>query len=246
MASGFSGPRVPPRPVTTATGVTARPAWPDSPRRHRAGVLPPAPRGAPSAGAVEAELLGSDTVTEALRLSLVTSLVTTAISLVVGIPLAWVLAQGPLPGAGARAGAGRAPDGAPTGGGRGGATPRSAGAGSSGSDSTSSSGSCSRSRRQGVVLAETFVAMPFLVITVEPRCARWTPDTKRRQPLSASRWTTFRRVTLPMVAPSVVEGGAVLGLSTGRVQRDHHVRRQPRGPDPDPAPRRVPRPGTRP
>ncbi|HEV7188054.1 MAG TPA: ABC transporter permease [Blastococcus sp.] len=61
-----------------------------------------------------------------------------------------------------------------------------------------------------VVIAETFVAMPFLVITVEG--ALRAADTRFEDAaatLGADRWTTFRRVTLPMVAPGVA-AGAVL------------------------------------
>jgi molybdate transport system permease protein len=62
----------------------------------------------------------------------------------------------------------------------------------------------------GVVLAEAFVAMPFLVIAVEG--ALRGADTRYEEAaatLGAGRWTTFRRVTLPMVAPGVA-AGAVL------------------------------------
>ena len=62
----------------------------------------------------------------------------------------------------------------------------------------------------GVIVAETFVAMPFLVITVE--AALRSADRRFEDAaatLGAGRWTVFRRVTLPMVAPSVL-AGAVL------------------------------------
>jgi molybdate transport system permease protein len=61
-----------------------------------------------------------------------------------------------------------------------------------------------------VVLAETFVAMPFLVVTVEGafRAADRDLD-EAAATLGARRMTTFRRVTLPLIAPSVV-AGAVL------------------------------------
>src|SRR6266496_313651 len=61
-----------------------------------------------------------------------------------------------------------------------------------------------------LVLPETFVAMPFLIITVEG--ALRASDVRYEEAsasLGASRWTTFRRVTLPLVAPSVT-AGAVL------------------------------------
>jgi molybdate transport system permease protein len=62
----------------------------------------------------------------------------------------------------------------------------------------------------GVVLAEAFVAMPFLVISVEG--ALRGADARFEEAaatLGASRWTAFRRVTLPLIAPGVA-AGAVL------------------------------------
>jgi molybdate transport system permease protein len=62
----------------------------------------------------------------------------------------------------------------------------------------------------GVVLAEAFVAMPFLVIAVEGalRGADYRYE-EAAATLGASRWTVFRRVTLPLVAPGIA-AGAVL------------------------------------
>ena len=61
-----------------------------------------------------------------------------------------------------------------------------------------------------VVIAQTFVAMPFLVITVEAALRQLdlrVEDASRT--LGASRWYTFRRVTLPAIRPALV-AGAVL------------------------------------
>jgi len=61
-----------------------------------------------------------------------------------------------------------------------------------------------------VVMAETFVAMPFLVVTVEG--ALRSADAgfeEAAATLGARRMTVFRRVTLPLVAPSLA-AGAVL------------------------------------
>jgi molybdate transport system permease protein len=58
-----------------------------------------------------------------------------------------------------------------------------------------------------VILAETFVAMPFLIISVEGALA--TSDRgydEAAAALGASRLTTFRRVTLPMLAPAIAAG----------------------------------------
>jgi molybdate transport system permease protein len=62
----------------------------------------------------------------------------------------------------------------------------------------------------GVVVAESFVALPFLVLAVEG--ALRAGDERFEEAaatLGAGRWTTFRRVTLPLIAPGVA-AGAVL------------------------------------
>ena len=62
----------------------------------------------------------------------------------------------------------------------------------------------------GVILAETFVAMPFLIITVE--AALRSLDTRYEAAgatLGASRWTVLRRITLPAIAPSLAAGAAL-------------------------------------
>ena len=62
----------------------------------------------------------------------------------------------------------------------------------------------------GVVIAQTFVAMPFLIVTVE--AALRALDTKYEDTarvLGASPWYTFRRVTIPAVRPALF-AGAVL------------------------------------
>jgi molybdate transport system permease protein len=62
----------------------------------------------------------------------------------------------------------------------------------------------------GVVIAQTFVAMPFLVITVEAalrQADRRFEDAART--LGGSRWYVFRRVTMPTIRPALI-AGAVL------------------------------------
>ncbi|KWX10533.1 molybdate ABC transporter permease, partial [Carbonactinospora thermoautotrophica] len=62
----------------------------------------------------------------------------------------------------------------------------------------------------GVVVAEAFVAMPFLVISVEGALRAADPRFEEAAAtLGASRWTAFRRITLPLIAPGVA-AGAVL------------------------------------
>ncbi len=59
----------------------------------------------------------------------------------------------------------------------------------------------------GVIVATTFVAMPFLVITVEG--ALHGMDQRYEgaaATLGATRWQVLRRVTLPMIAPSLLSG----------------------------------------
>ena len=61
-----------------------------------------------------------------------------------------------------------------------------------------------------VIISEAFVAMPFLVLAVEGalRAAdRRLEDAA--ETLGASRWTIFRRVTLPLIAPGVLSGAVL-------------------------------------
>jgi molybdate transport system permease protein len=61
-----------------------------------------------------------------------------------------------------------------------------------------------------VVMAETFVAMPFLIITVEGALRSADQGFEEAAAtLGARRMTVFRRVTVPLIAPSLA-AGAVL------------------------------------
>ena len=63
----------------------------------------------------------------------------------------------------------------------------------------------------GVVLAHTFVSLPFVVIAIEG--ALRSVDTRveaAAATLGATRWLTFRRVTAPLVLPGIA-AGMVLG-----------------------------------
>ena len=62
----------------------------------------------------------------------------------------------------------------------------------------------------GVVLAHTFVSLPFYVLAVEGalRTHGASYDVVAAT-LGADRWTTFRRVTLPLAAPGVLAGSAL-------------------------------------
>jgi molybdate transport system permease protein len=156
------------------------------------------------------EILTSPVALDALRLSLITSLLATALAALVGVPLAWLLARDVLPwtrlwralvlvplllppvvsGVGLLIAFGRR--------------------GTVGGFLYDHFGIQLPFTTAGVVLAETFVAMPFLIITLEGAFRsldRRFEDAATT--LGASSWTVFRRITLPLVAPSLV-AGAVL------------------------------------
>ncbi|WP_103935840.1 ABC transporter permease [Thermomonospora echinospora] len=151
--------------------------------------------------------LGEPQVLEALRLSLVTSTLATALCLVLGVPLAWVLARTGFPGRGLVRALVTVPLVLPpvVGGvalllvlGRRGIVGRWL---------ESAFGVSLPFTTAGVVLAEAFVAMPFLVISVEGALRGADPRYEEAAAtLGASRWTIFRRVTLPMVAPGIAAG----------------------------------------
>jgi molybdate transport system permease protein len=61
-----------------------------------------------------------------------------------------------------------------------------------------------------VVIAELFVAMPFLIIAVEAALRSSERGYEEAAAtLGASRWLVFRRVTLPLIAPSLAAGAAL-------------------------------------
>jgi molybdate transport system permease protein len=157
-----------------------------------------------------ASIVTSPTALDALRLSLLTSVIATVFACVVGIPLAWLLAREVLPatnllrafvivplllppvvsGVALLAAFGRR--------------------GSIGGLLYSAFGIQLPFTTAGVVLAEAFVAMPFLVITLEGgfrSLDRRYEDAATT--LGASSWTVFRRITIPLVGPSLI-AGAVL------------------------------------
>jgi molybdate transport system permease protein len=143
---------------------------------------------------------------DALRLSAVTSLAATAVCLLLGVPLAWVQARVEYPGKRVVRALTTLPMVLPpvVGGvalllalGRRGLVGRE----------LDRIGVNLPFTTAGAVVAEAFVAMPFLVLTLEAafRSAdRRLEDAART--LGAGRFTVFRRVTLPLVAPSLVAG----------------------------------------
>ncbi|MEV7692592.1 ABC transporter permease [Microbacterium sp. NPDC089189] len=58
-----------------------------------------------------------------------------------------------------------------------------------------------------VVLAQTFVALPFLVLALEGSLrATGTRFEETAAALGAGRWTVLRRITLPLAAPGLIAG----------------------------------------
>jgi molybdate transport system permease protein len=149
-------------------------------------------------------------VLAALRLSLLTATLATAVCLLLGVPLAWLLARTTFPGRRFVRALVTVPLVLP---------PVVGGValllvfgrrGLVGEWLDTTFGFSLPFTTAGVVVAEAFVAMPFLVISVEG--ALRGADARYEEAaatLGAGRWTAFRRVTLPLVAPGVA-AGAVL------------------------------------
>ncbi len=149
-------------------------------------------------------------VLTALGLSLQTATIATLLCMLFGVPLAWLLARGGFPGRRLIRALVTVPLVLP---------PVVGGValllvfgrrGLIGSWLDSTFGITLPFTTAGVVLAEAFVAMPFLVIAVEG--ALRGADARYEEAaatLGASRWTTFTHVTLPLIAPGIA-AGAVL------------------------------------
>ena len=156
------------------------------------------------------EVLTRDTVRQALWLSLRTSLAATTLSIVFGVPLAWLLARVEFRGRSVVRAVSTLSMVLP---------PVVAGValfasfgrrGLFGQYLDEWFGIGLPFTTAGVVVAQTFVAMPFLVLTVEAAIRQFdhrVEDAART--LGASRWYVFSRVTLPGIRPALV-AGAVL------------------------------------
>lgn len=159
-------------------------------------------------------LLASPVVAEALRLSVMTSIASSVIAALVGVPLAWLLARVEFPGRSLVRALVTLPMVLP---------PVVGGAallfafgrrGLVGEPIYTATGLLLPFSFWGVVVATTFVATPFLVITVEGALR----NLDRRYEgaaasLGARPWTIVRRITLPMIGPSI---GAGLALAWAR------------------------------
>lgn len=154
--------------------------------------------------------LASPGVGQALRLSLVCSLGALAVSIVLGVPLAWVLARVPFPGRSLVRALVTLPMVLP---------PVVGGVallyafgrrGFLGSQFGGLPWFPAPFSTQGVILAEAFVAMPFLVVTAEAglrQMDRRFEDAAAT--LGAGPWRRFWTVTVPLIAPSLAAGSAL-------------------------------------
>jgi molybdate transport system permease protein len=155
--------------------------------------------------------LGSEQLRVALRLSLVTSTAAMLVCLLLGLPLAWLLARVDFHGRGLLRALVTVPLVLP---------PVVAGialrtafgrTGVIGEPLLELTGFSFPFTTWGVVLAHTFVSMPFVVIAIEGalRSADKEYDAAAAT-LGASRWSAFRRVTVPLAMPGIL-AGMVLG-----------------------------------
>ena len=152
-------------------------------------------------------LLTGPVVTEALRLSLISSVAAALIAVALGVPIAWVLARLDFPGRSLVRGLVMLPMVLP---------PVVGGTillytfgrrGLVGEALHEATGLVLPFSLWGVILANVFIAAPFLVLTVEG--ALRNLDTRYEAAaavMGAGRWRVFRRVTLPMIGPSLAAG----------------------------------------
>ncbi|MGP3977418.1 ABC transporter permease [Streptomyces sp. 8N114] len=154
--------------------------------------------------------LGSEGVTEALKLSLLVSFGALALSLVLGVPLAWLLARVSFPGKSVVRSLVLLPMVLP---------PTVGGValllgfgrrGLLGPWLEDTFGIVLPFHTSGAVVAATFVAMPFLVISLEGALAGLRPAYEETAAsLGAGPLRVFCTVTLPLVAPGLAAGAAL-------------------------------------
>ncbi|MFD6802289.1 ABC transporter permease [Streptomyces cyaneofuscatus] len=154
--------------------------------------------------------LTAEPTTQALRLSLLVSLWSLGLSLLFGVPLAWLLARVPFPGKAFVRSLVLLPMVLP---------PTVGGValllafgrrGLLGPWLEDTFGITLPFHTSGAVLAATFVAMPFLVISLEGALGGLRPRYEETAAsLGASPVRVFLTVTLPMVAPGLIAGAAL-------------------------------------
>ena len=146
----------------------------------------------------------------ALRISVESSLEATAVSLVLGVPLAWVLARVRLPGMAVVRAIVTIPLVLPPVIGGVGLFDGYGRNGMLGHPIHSVFGQDLPFTFAGIVVAQAFVAMPFLVITVEGAFRISDRGVEEAAAtLGASRGRIFFRVTLPLVVPALVAGSVL-------------------------------------
>ena len=155
--------------------------------------------------------LGETAALEALRVSVVVSLLATAVSVALGLPLAWVLARLSFRGRALVRAIVLLPM----------VLPPVVG-GIALFFALGRRGLVGRALHNwfgvetligttaGAVTAAAFVAMPFFVITAEAGLRQLDPRLESAaSTLGAGRWTVLRRITLPLLAPSLAAGATL-------------------------------------
>ena len=156
------------------------------------------------------EIYRGEGVWTALRISIESSLEATAVSLVLGVPLAWVLARVRLPGMAVVRAIVTIPLVLPPVIGGVGLFDGYGRNGMLGHPIHSVFGQDLPFTFAGIVVAQAFVAMPFLVITVEGAFRISDRGVEEAAAtLGASRGRIFFRVTLPLVVPALVAGSVL-------------------------------------
>jgi molybdate transport system permease protein len=152
------------------------------------------------------DVLRTSEARQALWLSLQTSVAATVLAATVGVPLAWVQARTAYPGQAVVRGLTTVPMVLPPVVG-GVALLLALGRRGIAGDALGAVGIHLPFHLAGAVVAEAFVAMPFLVLTVESAIRGVDvrlEDAART--LGASPWRVFRTVTLPLARPGIVAG----------------------------------------
>ncbi len=152
-------------------------------------------------------LMSSEIVVDALILSLITSIAAAVLSLLFGLPIAWILARVDVPGKSMIRSMVTLPMVLP---------PVVGGIallfaigrrGLLGQPLEEATGIVLPFSIWGVIIANTFVAMPFLVVSIEGALDGLDERIEHAAAsMGATPLTVFRRITLPLIAPSIRAG----------------------------------------